>query len=102
LVIEYICAFGVNPMPNERRNAFEWFYSKPNVKVLGWYGLIQRTSTIDGECLVELKVIPRLAGFGAVTSTNDYCIETWKYSSDNKLVFQKCVHQPGPVILFGD
>jgi hypothetical protein len=89
-------------MPRDRRQAFEWLYTHPNVKVLGWYGLIQKSSRTNGECLVELKVTPRLAGFGAVTFTNDYCVETWKYSNDKELVFQKCVHQPGPICLFGD
>lgn len=101
-----ICsAFAIqDPCPSDRRTTFDWCFSEARVNAVGWYGLIKRAWRTEDYWLVEVQVSPRLAGFGAVTFTPDYCIETWKYTSDGKLTYVRGVHPDNSKrgVLFGD
>ncbi|GEM_PF-4494128 len=101
---EDICAafWDQDPEVPGRKKMFDWCYADPEMRVAGWFGIIEKLSVSDQQCIVEVKVSPRLVRTRAnVLYTTDHCIETWSFRS-GRLNFVKAKKNREPAFLFGD
>ncbi len=84
-----------DPKVADRSKTFSWCFSDPNLRVTGWWCIIQRVSKATNGYDVQVKTRPRIAGtYGTSLYSGDYCLETWSYS-DGKLTYVKSERPAG-------